>query len=329
MTDSPNKNRQSLLLPVLLPVGALLVIAAVLFGFSRILLHLTKTGATSVALATAAAVFGIIAFTATRKRLSGAALFPMVGAVLGAALLIGGVGLMAAPKTEGGGEGEVATVNLAAPQGAATKGFSTKQLAFTANVPTNLVFDNQDPSVPHNVVIFDGKDDKAPVLFTGQLVTGPASATYAVPALKPGTYFFHCQVHPTTMTGTITASEGAGASGAPAPGGLQISASNLQFSTDKLTMPADTPTTLAFDNQDSGVPHNFAVFKDDAYTQNVFTGAIVTGPATQDYALPALPAGTYYFRCDVHPTMKGTLEVTGGSGGSAKAGPSGSASPGP
>ena len=46
-------------------------------------------------------------------------------------------------------------------------------------------------------------------------------------------------------------------------------------------MPADTPTTLTFDNQDAGMPHNFAVFKDAAYTENVFTGDIVTGPATQ------------------------------------------------
>ena len=40
-------------------------------------------------------------------------------------------------------------------------------------------------------------------LFTGALVTGPKTATYKVDALEPGTYFFRCDVHPTTMTGTF------------------------------------------------------------------------------------------------------------------------------
>jgi plastocyanin len=331
MTDSPSKNRQGLLLPILLPVVALAVIGLVLFGFSRVLLNLSKVGATVVALCTAAAIFSIVAYVASRKRVSGAALFPMMGAVLGVALMIGGVALVVAPKGEGGEAGGGAeTVTLAAPVNAAVDGYQPTELTFKTGVATNLVFDNKDTGVPHNVVIFDGKDAEAPTVFEGAIVTGPATPTYQVPALTTGTYFFHCAVHPTTMTGDITVSEaGGGTGGGTAGGGLSISASGIQFNTDKLQMPADTAMTLTFDNQDAGVPHNFAVFKDEAYAENVFTGDIVTGPATQDYNLPALPAGTYYFKCDVHPTMKGTLEVTGGggAGGSGGGGP-GSASPG-
>jgi plastocyanin len=40
-------------------------------------------------------------------------------------------------------------------------------------------------------------------LFTGEMVTGPGTVTYEVDALEPGTYFFRCDVHPTTMTGTF------------------------------------------------------------------------------------------------------------------------------
>jgi plastocyanin len=33
--------------------------------------------------------------------------------------------------------------------------------------------------------------------------TGPQKKSYAVPALAAGTYQFECQVHPTTMKGTL------------------------------------------------------------------------------------------------------------------------------
>ena len=34
-------------------------------------------------------------------------------------------------------------------------------------------------------------------------MTGPDVITYRVDALEAGTYFFRCDVHPTTMTGTF------------------------------------------------------------------------------------------------------------------------------
>ncbi len=322
------ENRQGLLMPILLPVGILALIGLVLFGFSRVLLHLSKTAATSVALITAAAIFGIVSFVASRKHVSGAALFPMLGAILGAALLIGGVGLVAGPKGEAPAEVEALAVQLAAPTGAATKGYSTDTLAFTTNVPTDLEFDNQDPSVPHNVVIFQGKDDKGTQVFEGALITGPSTAAYQVPGLAAGDYFFHCAVHPTTMVGSITVADAPGDGGGTGgtSGGLSISAASLAFSTDALTTPADTAATLTFDNQDAGVQHNVNIFRDAGYTDSVFAGELITGPASKDYALPPLPAGTYYFHCDVHPTMKGTLEVTGGSSAGGSASPGGKAS---
>jgi hypothetical protein len=40
-------------------------------------------------------------------------------------------------------------------------------------------------------------------LFVGEVFSGPDVVTYEVPALDAGTYFFRCDVHPTTMTGTF------------------------------------------------------------------------------------------------------------------------------
>jgi plastocyanin len=42
----------------------------------------------------------------------------------------------------------------------------------------------------------------------------------------------------------------------------------------------------------------------------LFTGDLVSGPKKIVYQVPALEQGTYFFRCDVHPTMTGTFVVT-------------------
>lgn len=91
---------------------------------------------------------------------------------------------------------------------------------------------------------------------------------------------------------------------------LSISAKNIHFSTACLAAPADTPLTLTFKNEDSGVPHDVAIYTNSSATKVLFRGQIITGPSTVVYHIPALPAGTYYFRCDVHPTaMHGTFIV--------------------
>jgi plastocyanin len=47
--------------------------------------------------------------------------------------------------------------------------------------------------------------DDTPVssLFVGELVSGPTTITYKIPALKPGTYYFRCDIHPGVMYGTF------------------------------------------------------------------------------------------------------------------------------
>lgn len=320
---SDQRSRESLLLPIVLPLGTLLAIGLVLFGFSRILLKLSNNAATVVACVTAASVLGVATFVATRKRVSGAALFPMVGMIAGIALLSGGVALVAVGPEKVPVQPQNAA--LTAPPDASTDGYAQTELSLKSNTPTTLLFNNQEVGVQHNVVIFQGKDDSGQQMFAGELTTGPQQQPYAVPPLPAGTYFFHCEIHPVTMTGTIAVAASGGQGGG---GGIAIKAANLAFDTNKLTMPADTPTPLEFTNDDAGTTHNFAVYKDSAYTQSLFTGDLTTGPETTTYQLPSLAAGTYYFKCDVHPDMNGTLVVRGPDkgGGSAKTGPSASPS---
>ena len=97
-------------------------------------------------------------------------------------------------------------------------------------------------------------------------------------------------------------------SGTPPPGAtvLQLSAQNTAFTTSTLTAPAGQAFVIRFDNKDT-IAHNVGIY--DASGKEVFTGDIFPGPKSVDYQVPALPAGTYKFQCDVHPTMNGTLNV--------------------
>jgi plastocyanin len=78
--------------------------------------------------------------------------------------------------------------------------FDTDHLEASAGQAWTLVFDNNDPGVPHNVEILDATGAS---VFRGDVVTGPTTVSYHVPALAAGLYKFFCDVHP-TMTGTVT-----------------------------------------------------------------------------------------------------------------------------
>jgi plastocyanin len=79
--------------------------------------------------------------------------------------------------------------------------FKESTLAAPADQAFKIDFKNQDQGVPHNVEI---KDSSGASKFRGEIITGPAEATYDVPALPAGSYTFVCSVHP-NMTGTLTA----------------------------------------------------------------------------------------------------------------------------
>jgi plastocyanin len=81
--------------------------------------------------------------------------------------------------------------------------------------PTTITFENRDAGVQHNIAIYSDSS-LADELFNGELVTGPTTIQYEVPALPPGDLYFQCVVHP-NMSGTVVVSDTAGGGGGGPP----------------------------------------------------------------------------------------------------------------
>lgn len=97
----------------------------------------------------------------------------------------------------------------------------------------------------------------------------------------------------------------------PVPGGqeLTIAARNIAFATNEITVEAGRPVVITFDNQDAGVPHNWALYESEGSGEPIAASPIEDGPVVQQIAFDPPPPGSYYFVCDVHPNMNGDLIV--------------------
>ena len=192
-----------------------------------------------------------------------------------------------------------------------------------AGEPFTIAFDNRDEGQSHNIQVFAGDEPSGDTLFEGDIITGPDQIEYDVAALDPGEFAFNCVVHP-PMIGSIRVGEGGGgataatggATGATGGGGgaggdeITVTAANIEFDISTIDLPADQPSTIHFVNDDAGVPHNIAIYEDESASADLFVGDTITGPDEIDYAIDPLAAGDYYFRCDVHPDMNGTVNVS-------------------
>jgi plastocyanin len=81
--------------------------------------------------------------------------------------------------------------------------FDTSTITAPAGSTVTVTFINNDTGAPHNVAFYTDSTARTPI-YVGQIVTGPATTTYTFTApSQPGTYFFRCDVHPETMTGSF------------------------------------------------------------------------------------------------------------------------------
>ena len=88
--------------------------------------------------------------------------------------------------------------------GARTMRFETTAVEVPAGKAFKIDFDNKDAATIHDIDIHRTSAG-GELVFDGATVSGPAKATYDIPALTAGTYAFVCSVHPGDMSGTITA----------------------------------------------------------------------------------------------------------------------------
>lgn len=209
---SDDKMRDRLILPILIPVGALAFVLFLALVMSQVLLNVPAEIATSVAIMTAVNL--LIAFSVmANKPNAGKPLAIFLGAIAMVPLVLGGAaaaGVVSFPD-EGGHEEELVKVNLVADM----LTFDQEELSIPADSEFVIAFDNKEPQ-PHNVSILEAAGS-ANALFRGAIITGPKAVDEKVAPIAAGEYYFQCDVHP-TMNGTVIATEGE-TSGGEAPAG--------------------------------------------------------------------------------------------------------------
>jgi plastocyanin len=110
-----------------------------------------------------------------------------------------------------------------------------------------------------------------------------------------------------TIAACSSSSAGTNPSVDPAAADLTLVASEMAFDRDEISVPAGSAWTLQLVNEDDA-PHNVAIYVDESAGKSLFVGELITATSTV-YQVPALEPGTYFFRCDLHPDMNGTLIV--------------------
>jgi plastocyanin len=92
-------------------------------------------------------------------------------------------------------------------------------------------------------------------------------------------------------------------------GNVDLTAADLAFDATTIVAPAGEAFTITLVNNDSA-PHNVSVYVEEG-GDSIVQGDVINGDETVTVEVPALDAGEYYFMCDLHPEMNGTVVVEG------------------
>ena len=102
---------------------------------------------------------------------------------------------------------------------------------------------------------------------------------------------------------------GGGGTATVTDGAVEITAADLAFDATTIEATAGEDFTITLVNDDSA-PHNISLYSEEGGDQIVLGDTAEAGQ-TVTVDVSALEPGTYYFQCDIHPDMNGTVVVSG------------------
>lgn len=206
--------RDRLVLPLLVPVGLLLVIALVAFGFGMLLLFNPLVVSLTIAVTVSAAIIGGFALALSRSE------GELDNLKRGAIVLAGTapvlVGILVATDVLATTDEKVVEreCHYCVPEDAVeivgvNIAFEPEEVSFPdagEGDEVSILFRNEDQGIPHNVWVYPFEEDEPLIdepVFEGETFDGLGQEVYTFAAPAPGTYYFNCTVHPQQMTGTI------------------------------------------------------------------------------------------------------------------------------
>ncbi len=198
------------------PIGVLVFALLVIYGLSRIYLALNPHVATPLAAIVAIGILGVCGYIAAHPMIQRWQVATIVGAV--AALLLGGgiyagvngkhpvevppsvqAAARATAPAAGGPTAVPGALLITTPSD--TK-FDKSELTAKAGTQVTVTYDNKSDII-HDIRFFNGPDAKSPSLAATKLGKNDSQTiTFTAPS-TPGKYFFHCDAHPTLMTGFL------------------------------------------------------------------------------------------------------------------------------
>ncbi len=104
---------------------------------------------------------------------------------------------------------------------------------------------------------------------------------------------------------------GGGGTATVEDGAVEITSEELEFDVSTIEATAGEAFTITLVNNADTQPHNITIYSEEGGDRIGDAGPTAEAGQTVTSDVPALEAGTYYFQCDIHPEMNGTVVVSG------------------